>query len=463
MHSVRNLTYLSLMSVIMLMLSACTPALEPAKPDDSGKSHAQEQAQNSQKNTVFNPLERGMRKVWETKLTTPPLAVTFNAEKNEIVVLTEREKKQMLIGFARVGDDSESLIKKWTFVVPHGEVQNLVTRNENIYFNTVDKISEGANVDLYALQMRDGSEKFRWSKLHPFDLNAPQIVGSYLRGLGVAKIDKQRVVAAILDDMGKVTASEKFFNNADARIQKSTAKNFSEAELKETGTAGVAGTVGNSATQIYQFRQNQVVLPIQENEKTHRIIAFPMLKMISGDWCEVAGANSVCVERVAKKVVKYDLSGDVEEMRELKQNDPAMKYRFIGGVPNMRVNQLFAALAPKAETGVEAENSKNQDAGTEMSLVPLQNSFLYGSNWIPQNKWKGLRDPQSCVVANRQAPFCLEKGELVNVRTGERVSEKSARIFLGTGAARQTFFKYENGVLSMLGEISADKSGKENK
>ncbi|XCB29185.1 hypothetical protein RQN30_07915 [Arcanobacterium hippocoleae] len=366
MRHVRRLAYLSAMLVLALIASACTPALEPAKPEQS----VQNQQHNSPESEILNPLEKGIMNAWKVNLAAKPISVTFGGTNNrdEIAVLTQDGEKQTLHGFSQIGD---SLLEKWSFEIPHGTVRNLVTRGGNVYFNLVPKnisrtdgnsaesfdgitgLSGGSSdaadfsggnrsggMDLYALDLGDGSEKFRWSKLNPLDSAAPTIVGSYLRGLGVLKIDQQRITAAILDDSGKVTANQQFFKSDFGKLN----------ELPEPGNhpeqdklnPEIGGESAESAgTRIYQFRRNQVVLPKEPGVQNRFTIAYPMLKVLEGDWCETTDVGAVCVQLAEQAITQYDRNGDEFARAKFDSRSAAQKYRFIGGVPGLQIGELF--------------------------------------------------------------------------------------------------------------------------
>lgn len=475
MRRVRNLTEVTVMCALALILSACTPALEPAKPSDFDTSQAQSEsptAPTPQLSDLLNPLEQGIATEWEAEFSTRPLAVTIDDDESQVVVLTERDGKQTIVGLARVGDST--LVEKWVYQLPQGEVENLVARDGFVYFNTVDAIADGSGVDLYSLNIRDGAENFRWSKLNPFDSEAPTIVGSYLRGLGIVKIDHQRVTAAILDDSGKVRASEKFIDSDLSESDMDTdsahaAGDKSNSKLAESSQQTDVDSISQS--KIYQFRRDQVILPESADLNKPRTIVFPMLKALSGEWCEVLESGAVCVERANKQLVQYDRSGEKVSTISLAVEDPAMKYRFVGGLPELQLDTLIRQLAPSAFTqnGKSDERAEMKDADSAQGeageniphsqiseeaviseLPPLVDAYLYGERWIPRDGWSGLSDSSACIALDRQAPFCIDNGSLVNVRSGEKITADDVYVLQGTGNASQNFFTSHDGVLSML-------------
>ena len=539
MRRVRNLAEIAAMCVLALLLSACTPALEPAKPSDLDESQTQSESPSAptpELSELLNPLELGITAEWEVDFAGQPLAVTIDDANNQVIVLAERDGRQEIVGLARVGDSA--LVEKWVYQPLQGKVENLVAHNDFVYFNTIDNLADGSRVDLYSLNIRDGSENFRWSKLNPFNPDAPTIVGAYLRGLGVVKIDDERVTTAILDDSGKVRASEEFIDsdyrgaevkiaddatgaaagnlagNAAAGAAENLGAGSESASVSRQTAQPVSGSEGSGESdggstssnassdssnangeqvkksRIYEFRHDQLVLPEGADLNKPRTVVFPMLKALPGDWCEVFTVGTVCVERANKKLVRYDRSAEVAEVIPLAADDPAMKYRFVGGVPDLQLDSLVHALAPSAFASVEnadenadgqtraetedlvrkdhseqtnqpvakvknaAESADDTDdtlgARADLELPPLVDAYLYGDEWISRDMWQGLDRVWSCMALLQQAPFCIADGALVNVRSGETVTAEGVFALRGTGSASGKLFTSGNGVLRML-------------
>ncbi|MDR6939606.1 hypothetical protein [Arcanobacterium hippocoleae] len=463
MRPVRNLAYLAVFSALAMVVGACTPALEPAKPDDFQQLQPSPQEQEKQENAGLNPLETGLRRIWEAEFSTAPLAVTFAEKNDDVVVLTKDSGKQTLVALARVGESA--VLEKWTYTVPSGKIENLVAHDGIVYFNVIGSAAEGAQTDLVALELRDGKEKFRWSKLNPLDSQAPTIIGSYLRGLGVFKIEQQRMTAAILDADGKVVASEKFFQQ-DFALPK-TAGESTDADMGDAQGETEKQSAEESRTQIFQFRRNQVILPQNSPADQQQILAFPMMRMLPADWCEIGEKGAVCVDLAKQELSSYDLNGDPIKTLPLQKDAPAMRYRFVGAFPEIQFTQLMQKLAV-LKAGAESEMPENKggvSAGAEESAghgkTKLLDAYLYGDTWLGRDTWRGVRPGGACRPVSAQAPFCLAQGRLVNVRTGEVLDPSFGKIIVGTGAASDTFFSYRDGVFAMLGAQSVHGSEKE--
>lgn len=531
MRRVRNLTNTAALCALAIVLGACTPALEPAKPSNLDEPQSQSEspaAPTPELSALLNPLEQGITAEWEVEFASQPLAVTVDDDKNQVAVLTERDGKQTIVGLARVGDSA--LVEKWIYQLPQGEVENLIARDGVVYFNTIGAVADGRPVDLYSLNIRDGSENFRWSELNPFNPDAPTIVGAYLRGLGVVKIDDERVTAAIIDDSGKVRASEEFIDsdyrdagsyrdaggeaveglagvaadnlagnftagsakysdadNGSENVARQTAQPASALPASALPASGSVSSNGSSdsgndsgelikESRIYEFRHDQLVLPESADLNKPRTVVFPMLKALPGDWCEVFAEGTLCVERANKKLVRYDRSAQVTEAIPFATDDPAMKYRFVGGIPDLQLDALVRALAPSAfvtektdgkaseqtdqpnNPTAKAKNASgstddvddNLGAVADLELLPLVDAYLYGEKWIPRDIWKGLSNSASCTALLQQAPFCIDNGVLVNVHSGEKATKDSGLVLRGSGSASGKLFTYRNGVLRML-------------
>lgn len=440
---------------LALALSACSSSItEPASPSTPlGTPSATPTATpepEPEPEPVRNPYEAGAERDWSIDLVDEPSAVVYDRQSGTVVVALESRRGTMLEAYSV--SNSGRTLPTWNYEVADGGVVGSMDASSGLVF-----VQVGKSDDLVILNARNGAEELRWTRSHVLDPDIPELVGAYDSGGGIAKLGRDSVLTAIVDETGDVINDERLF-----MLDQSTDELTVGTDIVNTHLASRAGTA---------------------------FIAYPEMSLVFGEECWSATDGIVCTttDDGELSVVEYDRRGNALAVTKIDRNAAAIVYEPVAFNGDVTAAELAEALAQDAADAGDSEpgaETDTADAGTDVtdgdsgtaepdteatgadnaaadtsspdddklvseddiggqSVFPATRTpaILHDGTWITDL-------PADAEPLRRGAPFALLGERLINVVTSEELLDTT--VLVGKGHSSDMFFEWDGQTLHYL-------------
>lgn len=486
-----------------LALGACTSSVtQPAAPKTPKTIPSTAAASSEPAKSTRNPYEAGATRDWNIDLEAEPFAVTYDRQSGTAVAALNEPGGVTLHAFQI--SNSGRAVASWSYALPQDdELLKIDAASGRVYISTAsagsgqndpaDQADGGQEAsaaarsdrqpsDLIVLDARRGKESFRWAKANALDTDVPYLVGAYDSGAGIVKQGREKILAAIVDDTGKVTNDERLFILDDAAGAISIEADLVNTSLPPEGPQHpLSGTAS---------------------------ILYPHVGIVSGADCWATSDGAVCVgvareesnesgKKAAKPkitepapegkeahIVEYDERANVLHVRTAGANSAALRYAPVALNSDVTAKELAEALAQPVADAAQpgGEDAASQDSaggqtqpdteakdggapakneaggvaegGGEQTAAGTDVVDLFAAERVPAmlhaGKWTELDgSDQPLNLANmlleRGAPYTASG---MNVLTGEKVAEGT--VIVGSGNSADMFFEWDGQTLHYL-------------
>ncbi|MFY9263226.1 MAG: hypothetical protein GX483_03965 [Actinomycetaceae bacterium] len=420
-------------------LAGCSGPLaqEPASPSPTADETTEDSQddETAQPISARHPYEAGASPDWSIEFSNKPLAIAYDRQSGTAVIVADDAGDATLYAFEVT--NSGRTFERWTYRIPDGEqVRHIDAALGKIYVS----VGTDEPVDLLIFHAVSGAEELVWSRSNPLDRNAPDVVGIYDDGVGVLKLDRDSVVAAILDDDGQVEDSERIFFGADA---------------------------------LSDFAPQDGLVALDDEGGQTRYVFFPELKEVTGNECASLVDGLVCleIERDETVIVEYDRNGFPVRNTEVDEHSAALTYQTIAFNDDTTVREYSRALQETVGDSQAADDADEQgedlantdpDAQAGVKDVPHTGvvdrinlaeripAIVHDGQWYAVDTWATGSD---VLLDKRGAPFALSTDSIpviINVLTGEQVNEEGTLGIIGSGNADNMFFEWDGAYLTYL-------------
>ncbi|WP_434726105.1 hypothetical protein [Trueperella pyogenes] len=391
------------LAAVACVLAGCSSVVVPAAPTTPPTADpspaVSESAPEATRPSARNPYEGGAKRDWAVSLPGEPKAVAFDRQSGTVVAAIEDGRGTRLHAFSV--SNSGRTLPIWTYDVPGSEaLAKIDAASGKVY---VSAGQAAAPRDLIALDARSGAEQLRWSRAHVLDAEVPLLVGAYDSGVGIAKLGRDSVSAAIMDSTGRVIADERLF-----MLNSTTDAIDAGADIINTGLQGKSPRTGSAPNTSF--------------------ITYPALNVLSAERCWNLTDGSVCVSD--GKVLVYDPRGNLLRQNPLPEASAAAAYEVRGMNADTSAAELDSALREKV-----AQSAQGSTEPT--SRVP---AILTNGAWLTAL-------PAGAEPLRRGAPFGVVNGNVVNLATSEALAE---RVIAGAGRSADMFFEWDGSALHYL-------------
>ncbi len=323
-----------------LMLSACSSSItEPASPStplSPSSTPTVTSTPEPEPELVRNPYEAGAERDWSIDLMDKPSAVTYDRQSGTVIVALESQRGTLLEAFSV--SNSGRTLPVWDFDIDDGGVLGSIDAASGLVFVQVGA-SETPD-DLIVLNARSGEEELRWSRAHVLDPDVPMLVGAYDSGGGIVKHGRDSVLAAIVEETGKVISDERLFMLDQSSDEATIGDNIVNTHL-----ASRAGTA---------------------------FIVYPELSVVFGEECWSVSDGIVCttVDDGDLSVIEYDRRGNSLAVTEIDEFAAAIVYEPAAFNADVTAKELADALAKPVARELPQVNEPESDGSNDADGVP---------------------------------------------------------------------------------------------
>lgn len=401
----------------VVALVGCSPSIvqSPASPEPSETTEPSPAPSASEEPTdeptivdVRNPYEAGALPDWSVEIPSQPDAVVYDRQSGTLVAVVDDE----LLAYEVT--NSGRTLERWSYPLP-GPVMSLDATNGRIYLSIGTEVPD----DFIILHAARGTEQLSWVQSNPLDSDAPLVVGMYDDGLGVIKLDRNSVVAAIINNEGDVIESSRVF--------------YGDADLAE-------------------LVPNHDLVPLDNDGHLITYAVFPELETVTGTNCYSLIDGLVCTEPYVEEpaddvtetdaeqsvdtettggvanIVEYDRSANPVRRTVVPAESAAVKYDLQSFNEDTTVRELARALAAEVDNEV---------------VVP---AILSDGEWVEADEWAST-DVTPLAYA---APFAANGEGVINLLTGDSLGTDGATVVRGAGSSDSMFFEWDGTSLTYL-------------
>ncbi|VEI13294.1 prolipoprotein diacylglyceryl transferase [Trueperella bialowiezensis] len=438
-------------AAVSVVLAGCSSSItEPAAPatpmTPSPRATASEAPATPTPAPARNPYETGAERGWAIEPSAEPTAVVFDRQSRTAIAVVQGHAGTTLEAFNITS--SGRTAPAWTYDVADGGLVGAIDAASGRVY-----VQVGAKPDdLVVLNARTGAEQTRWTRAHVLDPDVPALVGAYDTGGGIAKLSRDSILTAIINDAGEAINDERLFMFDSSSDELTIGHNIVNTNLRSRA--------GNA------------------------FVTFPELSVVSGEECWTVSDGIVCIAADSGKhtVAEYDPRGGTLKVHDVDAGAAALTYQPVAFDADVTASELAEALADKVgesggetadgetageaadggeatgdgeATGEAAGEENAEPDGEPAGDAPAERipAILHDGTWVtdlPQ-----ASEGAEVVPIERGAPFVLVGKQLVNAAVGEVLTvdgspaEQSA-FLVGSGHSFDMFFEWDGAALHYL-------------
>lgn len=447
---------LAAIAAILIALAGCTSVTTPASPSTPSRSTPEPTssptATPSPHTPARNPYEGGAERAWAVNLPGEPSALVFDRQSGTLVAAVADGHGTRLHAFAV--SNSGRTLPAWSYTIPDAApLARMDAASGSIYLS----VGEDQPTDLIILGARSGTEELRWSRAHVLDTEVPFLVGAYDSGGGIARLGRDSVLAAMIDNKGRILSDQRIFMAGT-----STDSITAGTDIINTRLPGAAGTT---------------------------FIVYPEMSVVHGEACWSMVDGIVCISSGAdgRSVLEYDRRGYRLRQTPLTEGSAGMVYDVQAINADTTSKEFASALTAKVNEhsedakggqpsegpsdeprgrGAGSSNDGHEPAGeaaepTDAAAEPSNggdepsSTTPTASPTTPERTPAILSDgrwvteiPQGAEPLKRGAPYGIVNKTVTHLVTGKALADNL--VLAGAGQSADMFFEWDGTKLHYL-------------